>query len=49
MTVPQPSLAQLRPALKLALDAARTVPPGRPLPGRVRNLVRSRRPVTHSE
>ncbi len=37
----QPTLAQLRPALQLALEVA-TAATG-PLPGRVRNLVRSRR------
>lgn len=43
MALPQPSLTQLRPALQLALDAAISAPPGRPLPGPVRNLVRARR------
>ena len=43
MVLPQPSLAQLRPALNLALDTAASAAPGRALPGRVRNLVRSRR------
>src|SRR5579875_1837922 len=36
-----PTLAQLRPALQLALEVASGAPG--PLPGRVRNLVRSRR------
>ena len=37
----QPTLSQLRPALQLALEVAAAAPG--PLPGRVRNLVRSRR------
>ncbi len=41
MPVSQPTLAQLRPALQLALDSAD--PLSHPLPGRVRNLVRNRR------
>lgn len=41
--LPQPSVAQLRPALKLALDRAAAAPAGRTLPGRVRSLVGSRR------
>lgn len=43
MALPQPTLAQLRPALELALEAARAAPPGRNLPGPVRSLVRARR------
>ena len=43
MALPQPSIAQLRPALQLALDTAAAAGPGRRLPGRVRSLIRSRR------
>ncbi len=43
MALPQPTLAQLRPALMLALEMATAAPPGRALPGPVRNLVRARR------
>lgn len=41
MVAPQPTLAQLRPALQLALETAMV--PGPPRPGRVRNVVRARR------
>lgn len=37
----QPTVAQLRPALQLALEVAAAT--GEPIPGRVRNLVRNRR------
>ncbi len=47
MALPQPSVTQLRSVLTLALDLARSAPPGHPLPGPVRGLVRGRRlPVT---
>ncbi|MDE3204564.1 MAG: NYN domain-containing protein [Acidobacteriota bacterium] len=47
MALPQPSVTQLRSVLTRALELARSAPPGHPLPGAVRGLVRGRRlPVT---